>query len=138
MKKIIYCILGILFICVISAVIVKFTDKKDDGIKKTPIRENYVLNHDYYRGLTLENIISVEKVTLTASGEKRKHYKDPDKIRKIYSYWKTKKLGKKTNQSCDDNTTIYIFELKDNVSISIEQECNVVIINNERYLLDEE
>lgn len=45
------------------------------------------------------------------------------------------KIGRKTNMSCDDNTTIYVFTLTDETKMSLEIEYDWVVIDNIRYIL---
>ena len=45
------------------------------------------------------------------------------------------KIGRKTDMACDDNTTIYVFTLTDETKLSLEIECDWVVINNIRYIL---
>ncbi len=136
MKKIIYGVLGVLLIAVIVFVFMNVDFKKvKPGIPNTRIKNMSVLDHDYYKGLTLEDIVSVTIVKYSEGGADEKTYESEEDIKKYYYYWKKTKLGKQTTMSCDDNTTTYIFMLKDNASISIQKECDWVVINNERYLI---
>ncbi|MBQ6497768.1 MAG: hypothetical protein IJI58_03535 [Bacilli bacterium] len=137
MKKIIYGVLGILLIAVLVFVFTNINfEKEEKGVPNTKIKDMSVLDHDYYKGLTLEDIISVTIIKYSEGGANEKTYNTEEDIKKYYNYWKNKKLGKETNQTCDDNTTTYIFMLKDNASISIEKECDWIIINNKRYLIN--
>ena len=45
------------------------------------------------------------------------------------------KIGRKTEMSCDDNTTIYVFTLADETKLSLEIECDWVVIDNVKYIL---
>ena len=136
MKKSIYIVLVLL---IISVLFISGCSNKTEKEKKTaPKKETTtqsVLEHDYYKGLTLEDIVSVEKVFYGVAGEKSESYTEQEDIEKIYNKWKNTKIGKETDKSCEDNTTVYIFKLKDNATISIEQECDWIVINNKRYLI---
>ncbi len=133
MKKSIY--IGLILI--LSIVLLSgcgSTKEKKENPKKIP-KEISVLDHEYYKGLTLEDIISVTVIRYTEGGDEEKTYTETGEIEKNYNYWKNKKLGKETTQSCEDNTTVYIFKLKDNASISIEKECDWIVIQDKRYLI---
>ncbi|MBQ3298049.1 MAG: hypothetical protein IJG97_04495 [Bacilli bacterium] len=133
MKKSIY--IGLILI--LSIVLLSgcgSTKEKKENLKKIP-KEISVLDHEYYKGLTLEDIISVTVIRYTEGGDEEKTYTETEEIEKNYNYWKTKKLGKETTQTCEDNTTVYIFKLKDNASISIEKECDWIVIQDKRYLI---
>ena len=136
MKKSVYIVIVLL---IISVLFISGCSNKTEKEKKTaPKKETTtqsVLEHDYYKGLTLEDIVSVEKIFYGEGGEESKSYTEQEDIERIYNKWKNTKLGKETKQACEDNTTVYIFKLKDNATISIEQECDWIIINNKRYLI---
>ena len=134
MKKKIYLVLIIVLLLVTACSLsTTSTDNKKDTKPKTT--EKSVLDHEYYKGLTLEDIVSVEKVFYGEGGEETESFTEQEDIERIYNMWKNTKLGKETNQACEDNTTVYIFKLKDNATISIEKECDWVVINNKRYLI---
>ena len=133
MKKSLYVALIIL---IGSIFISGCSDTKEVKKKVTPKEiAKSILDHEYYKGLTLEDVTSVTIIKETEAGIDEKTYEDEKDIEKNYNYWKNKKLGEKTNKSCDDNTTTYVFNLKDNATISIAKECDWVVINNERYLI---
>ena len=143
MKKKMYIIL--IIIAVLAGIIGLYkisTSETEPEKKTTPTKKTTttkvgksVLDHEYYKGLTLEDIVAVDVVFYGEGGEESKTYTDQEDIERIYNSWKNTKLGKETKQGCEDNTTVYIFKLKDNATISIEKECDWVIINNKRYLI---
>ena len=142
MKKKMYIALIIIAVFALIVGIYKITandtepkENKEPTTKKTPTTGKSVLDHDYYKGLSLEDIVSIEVVFYGEGGEQSKTYTEQDDIERIYNGWKNTKLGKETQQACEDNTTVYIFKLKDNATISIEKECDWVIINKKRYLI---
>lgn len=45
------------------------------------------------------------------------------------------KIGRKTDMFCDNNTTIYVFTLTGETKLSLEIECDWVVIDNIRYIL---
>ena len=54
MKKIIYGVLGILLIAVLVFVFTNINfEKEEKGVPNTKIKDMSVLDHDYYKGLTL-------------------------------------------------------------------------------------
>ena len=44
------------------------------------------------------------------------------------------KIGKETDQVCEDNSTVYNF-IEEEKAIHFEIECDWIIINNKRYLI---
>lgn len=134
MKKNGFIIIGIIIILVLVFTIIKVSDKPK-GTPNTDIKDQSVLDHDYYKGLTLENVTSVTIIKATVAGVTEKEYNSKKDIKRYYNYWKNKKLGKKVKYSCEDNTTTYVFNLENNATIAIEKECDWIVINNERYLI---
>ena len=54
----------------------------------------------------------------------------------IYDRLNKIKIGNETTMSCEDTTTIYSFTLVDDTKIAIAIECDWVIINGKRYILE--
>ena len=88
-----------------------------------------------YKNIKEDNIKSIEIIRYTEGGADSKIV-DEDSIISTYNKLKDKKIGKETNMACEDNTTIYVFTLTDGSEYKIEIECNWVVINNDRYLLE--
>lgn len=134
MKK--FYVVLVILILIVSIFISGCSNTKEEEKKgNSKVVTISVLEHDYYKGLTLEEISSVTIIKETEDGVDEQTYEEKTNIEKNYNYWKNKKLGKKTTKSCDDNTTTYVFNLKDNATISVVKECDLVVINNERYLI---
>ncbi len=90
---------------------------------------------DHYKSIKVDNISSLYIKKLTEGGDSFEEVVDETQIAAIYNNLNSKIVGKKTTQACDDNTTFYIFNLVDDSTISIEIECDWVVIDNERYLI---
>ena len=99
------------------------------------IEPKYLNEFDEYKNLNRNNILNIEKIRFTEAGDIRTIYDEDEEIDNIFNYVTNIKLGEETNMTCEDNTTIYKFYLKDNKTISIEIECNWVIIDKKRYLI---
>ena len=93
-----------------------------------------LMKYGDYQLITRDNIKQIQIIKYTEAGDETSIV-DDNLITKVYNNLATKKIGKKTTRSCDDNTTIYVFTLTDDSKISIEIECDWVVINNERYIL---
>ena len=102
------------------------------GCKKDEI---YLISKDEYKDLIKENIKSVSKISLTESGREEINYNEKEEIYQIYNYISNIKITTETKMACDDNTNIYIFNMNNNKKITIEIECDWVLINNKRYLI---
>lgn len=89
-----------------------------------------------YSELQLENIKSLEVSTYTEGGVDTEEYTDMGDIVGFYNSLDKIKLGEETKQACEDNTTIYNFTMIDDSKIKIEIECDWVIIDGKRYLIE--
>ena len=90
---------------------------------------------DHYKSIKVDNISSLYVKKLTVGGDTFEEVTDEAEIAAIYNNLNSKKVGEKTTNACDDNTTFYIFNLVDDSTVSIEIECDHVVIDNERYLI---
>lgn len=124
-KRIIIIIVAILVLCVLLFF----------GIKVKPVKENGKLLFDFLNQeeFDTENIESVEYIRYTEGGDNTITYTDSDNIKSMYNSVKNIRVGKETNRACEDNTTVYIFNMKDNTQFKVEIECDWVVIGNKRY-----
>ena len=93
-----------------------------------------LMDYGEYRKITIDNIKQIEIIKYT-EGESDTELVENDEYKNVYNSLKEKKIGKKTNMACDDNTIIYVFTLKDDSKISIEIECEWVVIGDDRFIL---
>lgn len=100
---------------------------KDDDVVK------YLSDFDEYKDFKLDDIVSYEKVWYTEGGDIRENYTDRETITQIYNSLSQMKIGKLTERVCEDNTTVFSFTMKDGNKISVEVECDWVIIGKYRY-----
>ena len=124
-KRIIIIIVVILVLCILLFF----------GIKVKPVKENGKLLFDFLNQeeFDTENIESVEYIRYTEGGDNTITYTDSDNIKSMYNSVKNIRVGKETNRACEDNTTVYIFNMKDNTQFKVEIECDWVVIGNKRY-----
>ncbi len=87
---------------------------------------------DEYKDISLDNIVSIEKVRFTEGGDNREIYNDQSDINSIYNSLKETKLGSKTDLTCEDNTTVYILNMSDGTKKTIEFECEVLVLKDKR------
>ena len=87
-----------------------------------------------YKNITEDNIKQIEIIKYTEAGVNTTLV-DENSIISVYNKLKKMKIGRKTEMSCDDNTTIYVFTLADETKLSLEIECDWVVIDNIRYIL---
>lgn len=132
-KKIV--LMAIIILLILSIVLTIFHPKekviKKDNNKNINIS---LMKFDEYKDIKLEDIDHIEIIRYTEGGDESKDISDREEIKDTYISLSKKKIIKKTDMACDDNTTIYKFYMGDNV-ISIEIECGILINNKERYIL---
>ena len=87
-----------------------------------------------YKNVTKDNIKQIEIIKYTEAGSNTTLV-DENSIIGAYNKLKKMKIGRKTDMACDDNTTIYVFTLTDETKLSLEIECDWVVIDNIRYIL---
>ena len=69
----------------------------------------------------------------TEAGTSEKIINKKAEIISIYNYLSNIKILDETNMSCTDNTTIYSFILDDGSKVSVEIECDWMVINGKNY-----
>ena len=93
-----------------------------------------LMDYGDYKNITEDNIKQIEIIKYTEAGVNTTLV-DENSIISVYNKLKKMKIGRKTEMSCDDNTTIYVFTLTDETKLSLEIECDWVVIDNIRYIL---
>lgn len=93
-----------------------------------------LMDYGDYKNITEDNIKQIEIIKYTEAGVNTTLV-DENSIISVYNKLKKMKIGRKTEMSCDDNTTIYVFTLADETKLSLEIECDWVVIDNIRYIL---
>lgn len=93
-----------------------------------------LMDYGDYKNITEDNIKQIEIIKYTEAGVNTTLV-DENSIISVYNKLKKMKIGRKTEMSCDDNTTIYVFTLADETKLSLEIECDWVVIDNVKYIL---
>lgn len=92
---------------------------------------------DEYKDLnTRTDIIKVTVRRFTVAGGHDEVYDSYEDVHRLQSSVSSIKLGKETQMACEDNTTVYIFETNTGKTISVEVECDWIIIGKKRYLIE--
>ena len=94
----------------------------------------FLMDYGDYKNITEDNIKQIEIIKYTEAGSNTTLV-DENSIIGVYNKLKKMKIGRKTDMACDDNTTIYVFTLTDETKLSLEIECDWVVIDNIRYIL---
>lgn len=133
MKKI-YLIIAITIICMAIDLVLINRNNKDVKENNESQKSIYINLFDFkeFKNISLDKI---KKINLKKYGEYgliEENYSDTENIQSIYNTLKAIKIGNESNKGCDDNTTIYTFDI-DNQNIEIEIECDVLVYDNKRY-----
>ena len=137
MKRIIFSIL-VLILFVLAILIVIFEPKEEpiEVVKEPKVNVTTTLmKFGKYKDIEVDNIDYIEKIRYTEGGSDSRIIKGIGEIQSTYNYLSTRVVGSKTEMSCEDNTTIYRFHMKDDTDISIEIECGVLVMGRNRYIL---
>ena len=93
----------------------------------------HLLDCEEYKNLTSQNIKSLKIIRYTEAGISEFKIDDKEKINQILDYLNRIFISDESKMSCEDNTTIYSFDLKDKTKVSVEIECNWVKIKGKSY-----
>ena len=131
-KKIILCLLVLL----ITFTFVGCKKEEEVPPESPPTVKTRLLSElDEYKDLKVEDIVSLDIIKYTEGGDQRETVTDQEEINNVFNTLSNTKIGEETQRTCEDNTTVYIFNLVDDSTVSVEIECSWVVIGNERYLL---
>ena len=125
-KKLFVCICILLILCLILLIII---------IKKTSYKTTPLLKMKEYSNLKKDDIKQITIMKEGVGGIESILVNQENDINKTYEYLNNIEVGKETKKGCDDNTSTYIIELKDNSMIEIVIECDYVVMKNKKYLI---
>ena len=128
-------IFAILLFVIFVAFSFKFVHDGNNPKATSKVRNTYLMDYGDYKRINTSNIKKITVVRYAEAGEHSKTISDSEEIARTYSYLKHVKLGKETKKACDDNTTVYSFELNDGFKITIVIECDWVVIKDKRYII---
>ncbi len=97
--------------------------------------EGPLMEYEEYKVITPDNIQKIDINRYTEGGNSVTTLDKQEDIQSTYNSLSKIKIGKETEQACEDNTTGYVFTLKDGKTISIQIECDWVIIKNKHYMI---
>ena len=115
---------GLIFILLILFIIMGCAKKEDS---------NSLMKLDDYKNINPDEIGYIDYIRLTEAGVDDKEITDSDEIQSIYNQLSKMVVGNETEASCDDNTTIYVFNMKNGDTFQVEIECNWLVLDNKRY-----
>lgn len=134
MKKIFLSI--IVLILFILSIFIVISEEKIERIEENKVTVSTTLmKFGKYKDIKVDDIDYIEKIRYTEGGSDSRIIKGIGEIQSTYNYLSTRVVGSKTEMSCEDNTTVYRFHMKDNTNISIEIECGVLVMEKNRYIL---
>ena len=96
-----------------------------------------LFNHDSLKDFVIDDVSKIEVDKYGEGGLETEEIEDLEEILKIYHKWKDTYVVKECPKSCEDNTTIYRFIMKDGKEFQIEKECNWIVLDNKRYYYKE-
>ena len=121
----------LLIVLVIIIIVVVINFKKEKLItESTPLFEM-----KEYQNITADKIEQINIIRYTEGGSDSTLEEDKKEIERTYHYLSQLRVGKETDMACEDNTTIYILQLQEEETVSIEIECDWIVMNNKRYTI---
>lgn len=87
-----------------------------------------------YNVVKLEDIKTIHIVSYTEAGMDTKTIQDEDEIKEIYQALSKLRIGQEVELSCDDNSIVYYLNMRNEEYISIELDCNnILVLPNKRF-----
>ena len=122
-----------LFICIIVSTV---WNQSAEAVENVPsAQNNHLLSQPKYAKLKPDEIKSASIMQLTVAGATEKKITDKAEILNLYNYVNSIELGKETDMRCTDNSTFYTFYLKDGTRLSVEKECDWIILGKKAYII---
>ncbi len=123
------------FIVLLLALIFNISYKID--VKPNVLKANSILSLPEYQDIREDNITKITMIRYTEAGDTAPvDYTTKEEINGIYnSFLNTIYLGE-TKSGCEDNTTTYTIYLNDGTSKKIVFECEVLVLNGKRLLIE--
>ena len=97
------------------------------------LKHTRLFDYNDYNKITPENVKSLKIIRYTEGGAIEKDITDKEEINRICNYLGRIKITGETGMRCEDNTTIYSFVLKDNSKVSVEIECEWLVLKGRNY-----
>ena len=94
----------------------------------------HLMQVEDYAKISKKNIEKLEIIKETVE-ESSSQTPDKKEIQSIYKDLQKMIIGPRTNMSCEDNVTTYVFTLKDDKKVELKIECDTVVIGENRYYL---
>lgn len=128
MKKILLFLIAIILITGCGAKSNNTNGNPIDIIEGTPL-----LEFNEYKDFDFNNIKSLTILKYTEGGVNEEEVTDINEIQSNYNGLSRITILNESKMSCDDNTTIYRYNMKDGKKYSFEFECEWLVIGNKRY-----
>ena len=124
------------FILVLSVLLLAGCNSKENKEKDNePKENNYVsiMSYDDYKDINKDEIVSVKKTRYIEAGDVNEEITDKSSIDNLYDSLSKLKVGEKTERACEDNTTVYQFNMKNGKTYILEIECDWFVIGKNRF-----
>ena len=131
MRKFIYLVTIVLMITVGCSKANKQDEDIDIIEERTPL-----MNFGEYKNIDIDRVTSILYSKFTEGGREDEEITDKEEIHEVYYSLTEYSVGKEVTTACDDNTKIYAFTMDDGSTISIEIECDWLVVGNKRYSIE--
>ena len=99
-----------------------------DIIEGTPL-----LEFDEYKNFDFNNVASLTILKYTEGGVNEEEVTDMEEIQRDYNGLRKITVLNESKRACEDNTTIYRYNMKDGTKYAFEFECEWLVIGSKRY-----
>ena len=125
-----------LFMLTIGCSVNNLKAKIDEKVDNHNINSIPIMSFDKYKDFVIDDALSLHILRYTVQGIDSEEVNDLDRIKREYNAISKYKVLGEIERSCEDNTTIYEFNLKNGNKVSFEFECDWLVIDNKHYEIE--
>lgn len=133
MNKKVITVIIVIAVLLVGFISYKILTKEGSNMDNEPTMNKGIFEFEEYEGLDVQNVVKLEINKYTEGGNIPREIEDHDEILSTYNDLFRIRLIKECDMACEDNTTVYIFTMKDGKQYKVEKECDWFIIGNKRY-----
>ena len=134
MKKVLLLLVLVVFITGCSKETIK--NKIKENIDNHPVTDKPIMELEKYQDFDIDRVSSLSILKYTEAGLNEEKITDLNTIKTEFNLIKKYRVIGEDKSACDDNTTIYQFNMQDGSKVEFEFECNWLVIGDKRYEIE--
>ena len=108
-------------------------NKIKENVDNNSIVTKSIMELEKYQNFDINKVSSLSILKYTEAGIDEEKITDLNRITAEFNFIKKYRIIGETKSACDDNTTIYQFNMQDGSKLDFEFECNWLVIGNKHY-----